>query len=90
MNNGEQNIITVIMEHFSKYHTARAATHSVANRFNRIPNCKVKLDHSPPSSAEVKNEQELYLLSPHAPPWRVTGSLYRKVDTDTPLKHTFI
>jgi hypothetical protein len=33
-------------------------------------------DHSPLSSAEVKNEQELYLLSPHAPPWRVAGSLY--------------
>jgi hypothetical protein len=34
-------------------------------------------DHSPPSSAEeVKNEQELYLLSPQAPPWRVAGSLY--------------
>jgi hypothetical protein len=33
-------------------------------------------DHSPPTSAEVKNEQELYLLSPHAPPWRVAGSLY--------------
>jgi hypothetical protein len=33
-------------------------------------------DHSPPSSAEVKNEQELYLLSPHVPPWRVAGQLY--------------
>jgi hypothetical protein len=33
-------------------------------------------DHSPPSSAEVKNELELYLLSPQAPPWRVAGSLY--------------
>jgi hypothetical protein len=33
-------------------------------------------DHSPPSSAEVKNEWELYLLSPQAPPWRVAGSLY--------------
>jgi hypothetical protein len=33
-------------------------------------------DHSPLSSAEFKNEQELYLLSPHAPPWRVAGSLY--------------
>jgi hypothetical protein len=33
-------------------------------------------DHSPPSSAEVKNEQELYLLSPHAIPWHATGSLY--------------
>jgi hypothetical protein len=32
-------------------------------------------DHSPPSSAEVKNGQELYLLSPQAPPWRVAGSL---------------
>jgi hypothetical protein len=33
-------------------------------------------DHSPPSSAEVKNELDLYLLSPHAPPWRVAGLLY--------------
>jgi hypothetical protein len=33
-------------------------------------------NHSPPSSAEVKNEQELYLLSPHAPQWRIAGSLY--------------
>jgi len=32
-------------------------------------------DHSPPSSAEVENE-ELYLLSPQAPPWRVAGLLY--------------
>jgi hypothetical protein len=32
-------------------------------------------DHSPPSSVEAKNE-ELYLLFPHAPPWRVAGSLY--------------
>jgi hypothetical protein len=32
-------------------------------------------DHSPPSSAEVLNE-ELYLLSPQAPPWRVAGLLY--------------
>jgi hypothetical protein len=33
-------------------------------------------DHSPPSSAEVVNEYELYLLSPQAPPWRVAGLLY--------------
>jgi hypothetical protein len=32
-------------------------------------------DHSPPSSAEVKYEQELYLLSPHVPPWHVAGKL---------------
>jgi hypothetical protein len=32
-------------------------------------------DHSPPSSVEVENE-ELYLLSPQAPPWRVPGLLY--------------
>jgi hypothetical protein len=31
---------------------------------------------SPPSSAEVKNEKELCLLSPHVPPWRVAGQLY--------------
>jgi hypothetical protein len=33
-------------------------------------------DHSPPSSAEVKYEQELYLLSPLVPPWHVAGQLY--------------
>jgi hypothetical protein len=33
-------------------------------------------DHSPPSSAEVKYEWELYLLSPHVPPWRAAGHLY--------------
>jgi hypothetical protein len=33
-------------------------------------------NHSPPFSAEVKNEKELYLLSPHVPPWRVAGQLY--------------
>jgi hypothetical protein len=33
-------------------------------------------DHSPPSSAEVENEYELYLLYPKAPPWRVEGLLY--------------
>jgi hypothetical protein len=37
------------------------------------PGCDA--DHSPPSSAEVENE-ELYLLSPQAPPWRVEGLLY--------------
>jgi hypothetical protein len=30
-------------------------------------------DHSPPSSAEVENEYELYLLSLQAPPGRVAG-----------------
>jgi hypothetical protein len=30
-------------------------------------------DHSPPSSAEVKNKYELYLFSPLAPAWRVVG-----------------
>jgi hypothetical protein len=33
-------------------------------------------DHSPPSSAEVLNEWELYLLSPQATAWRVAGLLY--------------
>jgi hypothetical protein len=33
-------------------------------------------NHSPPSSAEVENEQELYLLSPQAPSWRIAGQLY--------------
>jgi hypothetical protein len=33
-------------------------------------------DRSPPSSAEVVNEKELYLLSPQAPPWRVGGLIY--------------
>jgi hypothetical protein len=33
-------------------------------------------NHSPPSCAEVKYEKELYLLSPHAPPWHVAGHLH--------------
>jgi hypothetical protein len=33
-------------------------------------------DHSPPCSAEVKNESELYLLSPHVPTRHVVGQLY--------------
>jgi hypothetical protein len=36
------------------------------------PRCDA--DHSPPSSAEVENEQELY-LSTQTPPWRVVGHL---------------
>jgi hypothetical protein len=32
-------------------------------------------DRSPLSSAEVKNEEELYLLSPQTPSWRVVGQL---------------
>jgi hypothetical protein len=32
-------------------------------------------DHSPPSSAEVVNEWELYFLSSQAPSWRVVGQL---------------
>jgi hypothetical protein len=37
-------------------------------------------DHSLPSSAKVVNE-ELYFLSPQAPPWRVPGLLYFTVRT---------
>jgi hypothetical protein len=33
-------------------------------------------DHSPPSSAEVVNEYELYSSPPQAAPWRVEGLLY--------------
>jgi hypothetical protein len=33
-------------------------------------------DHPPPSSAEVKNEEELFLLSLQVPPWCVAGQLY--------------
>jgi hypothetical protein len=33
-------------------------------------------DHSPPSSTEVKNEWELFLLSSHALSWRVARQLY--------------
>jgi hypothetical protein len=44
------------------------------------PGVKVQLgrdaDHSPPSSAKVENEWELYLLSPQAPPGHVAGLLY--------------
>jgi hypothetical protein len=33
-------------------------------------------DHSPPSSAKVKKEYELYLLSPKVPSWCVMGLFY--------------
>jgi hypothetical protein len=36
----------------------------------------VTLTTHPHLVAEVKYEKELYLLSPHAPPWRVAGHLY--------------
>jgi hypothetical protein len=32
-------------------------------------------DHSPPSSTEVDNEYELYLLSTQEPPWRAVKQL---------------
>jgi hypothetical protein len=44
-----------------------------------IPRDKARLghdaDHAPPSIAEVKKKEELYLFSPKAPPWHVTGPL---------------
>jgi hypothetical protein len=36
----------------------------------------VMLNTSPPSNAEVKNESEIYLLSPQVPPYHVVGWLY--------------
>jgi hypothetical protein len=44
-----------------------------------FPGAKVQLerdtDHSPPFNAEVKNEYELYFLSPQAPSWCVVRQL---------------
>jgi hypothetical protein len=44
-----------------------------------FPGAKVRpgrdADHSPPSSAEVENEWEIYLISPQAPSWSVVGQL---------------
>jgi hypothetical protein len=47
-------------------------------------------DHSSPSSAEVVNEYELYLLSPQAPPWRVEGLLYFFRDANRIIPATYI
>jgi hypothetical protein len=44
-------------------------------------------DHSPPSSAEVVNEYELYLLSPQAPAWRVAGLHYLFTYIDDKSSH---
>jgi hypothetical protein len=44
-------------------------------------------DHSPPSSAEVKNE--LYLLSPHVPQWHAAEELYFSFKDFTTDKHAF-
>jgi len=43
----------------------------------------VKLDHSPPSSAEVKAWVELYLRSPNTPSWH--GAQFEKKSTGTPF-----
>jgi hypothetical protein len=42
-----------------------------------------KADHSPPSSAEVKERVELYLYSPNTPSWR--GSQLKNTGTTLPL-----
>jgi hypothetical protein len=43
-----------------------------------VPHCAGRdADYTHPSSAEVKNEWELYLLSPQMPPWCVMGQLYQ-------------
>jgi hypothetical protein len=34
------------------------------------------IKYNPPSSAEFKYEQELYLLSPLVPPWHIAGTAY--------------
>jgi hypothetical protein len=44
--------------------------------YNRYRGSGRDADHSPPSSAEIKYEQEVYLLSPHVPTWLVAGQLY--------------
>jgi hypothetical protein len=69
------------------YHLRRTKTGSGAHPASYlmgtggyVPGCKARpgrdADHASPSSAEVKYEWELYLLSPHAPLWRVAGQLY--------------
>jgi hypothetical protein len=42
-----------------------------------------KADHSPPSSAEVKERVELYFRSPNTPPWRGAQLRYRDTFTFT-------
>jgi hypothetical protein len=44
-------------------------------------------DHSPPSSAEVNSEYELYLLSLQVPPWRIVGSLYLYLITKSNVRN---
>jgi hypothetical protein len=57
---------------------AHPASHTMGTG-GSIPEGKARpgrdADHSPPSSAEVKEEEQLYLLSPKPPPWRVAGPL---------------
>jgi hypothetical protein len=45
-------------------------------------------DHSPPSSTEVKNEQEQYLLSTQAPSWRAAGQLYSFFNISTRCRNS--
>jgi hypothetical protein len=43
----------------------------------RVKRLGRKADHSPPSSAEVKECVELYLRSPNTPPWRCAQLKHR-------------
>jgi hypothetical protein len=51
---------------------AHSASYPMGTRgsFPGVKRSGRKADHSPPSSAEVKECVELYLHSPNTPPWR--------------------
>jgi hypothetical protein len=59
----------------------------------RVKRVGREADHSPPSSAEVKEYMELYLHSPYTPSWRGTQLKHREnlkvnlpTDLNEPLK----
>jgi hypothetical protein len=66
---------------------AHPASHTVGTG-GSFPGCKARpgrdADHSPPSSAEIKKEWELYLLAPQVPPRRIAGQLYFYVVKNMP------
>jgi hypothetical protein len=53
------------------------------NRARRIPNCRGVALSTPPHSAEVKEQVEVYLYTPSGPSWQVVGLTLRYVYFDS-------
>jgi hypothetical protein len=74
-----------LYHHFQNGSGAHPASYPVGTRgsFLGVKRLGCEADHSPPSSAEVKERVELYLHSPNTPSWRVVLLKHRDKFTFT-------